>query len=364
MPWFSWWRRKKNAAASSAAVPAARPLYVPGRETVTAAESHYVIPNDLREANRLDLQHFALHEYFGTNVFAPVHNPQRILDVASGTGRWAKELKAQFPAAQVTGLDVSVPLEIQEHGQPSEYTFVQANVLEPLPFPDASFDYVHMRFVFTAVPAQQWPVVVRALMRVTAPGGWIELVEAYLPTEGGPAFAQLEAWGQQLVGSRGIELAQGRNVGQFLREAGATSVTERSGALPIGPYGGRVGQIMGMDIFTGYRLVAPALVQGLGLDRRLVNETIAQADADVYSGNYQAIMPIYIAFGQRPIHGIVCFVADVGARFIAPWPSRTGFTFFGCGQRYVYPPLFFLIVIKYKHINQHQNKNTQEKTGS
>lgn len=300
MRWFSWWRRK--AVVAEAVVPTARPVYIPGRETVLTGESHYLVPNDLSETNRLDLQHYAMREQFGTNVFAPVQAPQRILDVASGTGRWAKEIAAQFPQAQVTGVDVSVPLEIQEKGQPTEYTFVQANALEPLPFPDASFDYVHMRFMFTAMPAQKWPEVVRELVRVTAPSGWVELVEGYLPSEGGPALAQYNTWAQQLFQGRGIDVTLGRRVGTFLAEAGLASVTQRDEALPMGSYGGRIGQIVGMDIFTGLRAVAPALVQGLGLDQRAIEEVINQADADVYSDRYHCILPIYIAWGQRPTH--------------------------------------------------------------
>jgi hypothetical protein len=50
---------------------------------VTTGESHYVLPNDLKEANRLDLQHLAMHEFFGSNVFAPVHAPARSFVVRS-----------------------------------------------------------------------------------------------------------------------------------------------------------------------------------------------------------------------------------------------------------------------------------------
>jgi ubiquinone/menaquinone biosynthesis C-methylase UbiE len=299
MPWFSWWPRKQQIPAVATST-APRTVYVPGRETVMTGESHYVIPHDLREANRLDLQHYALKEHFGTNSFAPILNPKHILDVACGTGRWAMELAAQFPDAQVVGIDASLPIEVQEQRPPpTEYRFVQGNALEPLPFPDASFDYVHMRFMFSAMPAQKWPEVVHELARVTGPGGWVELVEANSPTNGGEALEQAGLWGSQMLATRGIDLAQTRNIGRYLAEAGLVAITERDGSLPVGSYGGRVGQIMGVDMITAYRLGGSAFVQALGLDQRLVEKTINQADADIYSGQYQAVLPIYIAFGQR-----------------------------------------------------------------
>jgi len=264
-------------------------------------ESHYLAPNDIQETDRLNLQHMALREQFGTNCFAPVQHPTRILDAASGTGRWAKEVAQQFLNAQVTGIDASVPLEIQEQGPASDYTFRQANVLEPLPFPDESFDYTHMRLMTGAMPAQKWPEVVRELVRVTTKGGWVELVEAYLPIDGGPALKQLEGWGQQLVTGRGIDMTLGSHVGEFLRAAGAVDITERNEFLPVGPYGGRVGQLIGMDLMTGFRAASPVLAQGLGLNEEAVKETLQRIDAEIYGGQHQVRMPIYIAFGQRPV---------------------------------------------------------------
>lgn len=307
MSWFSWFRRRKAAAsvATATAVAEQPPLYTPGRVTVMAGETHYVLPNDLHEANRLDLQHLAMHEYFGTNIFAPVTAPQRVLDMACGTGRWAMEVARQFPQAQVTGVDIAVPQPeylAKAEAPPPNYTFQQGNLLEPLPFPDGFFDYVHMRFVFSAVPLERWPGVVRELVRVTAPGGWIELVEAAYPNNGGPALAQLEAWGKQMMGGRGVDLDAGQQIGVFLRDAGIPDVTERHDGLPMGAHGGRVGQIVGVDMFTAFRTATKIYVSMLGVEQEQADATLAQADADVYGTEYHAQLPIHIAFGQKPPH--------------------------------------------------------------
>jgi len=55
--------------------------------------------------------------------------------------------------------------------------FVRANLLQGLPFADDRFDFVHQRALAWAVPVRSWPVLVQDLVRVAAPGGWVELVE-------------------------------------------------------------------------------------------------------------------------------------------------------------------------------------------
>lgn len=55
--------------------------------------------------------------------------------------------------------------------------------LKGLPFPDQQFDYVHQRLLVAAIPAANWPEVIHELVRVTRPGGWVELLEVGVTIE-------------------------------------------------------------------------------------------------------------------------------------------------------------------------------------
>jgi ubiquinone/menaquinone biosynthesis C-methylase UbiE len=300
MPWFNWLRRGRRGGPSRAA---ASTLVIGGRRRVAGVP--YMLPADLQEINRLDFQHYLLRHVFRGNYAAPIGQPHSILDVGTGTGRWAREMAAQFPDARVVGLDIldarpsPADMEARVDGHPANYRFVQGNVLEGLPFPDASFDFVHMRLMALALPAARWSYVVSELIRVTQPSGWVESVEFGGEKRGGPAIAQLIRWGMQASALRGIDTAYSTQVGALLRVAGLHRVRTQEVDIPIGTYGGRVGVMMGVDLLTAMKALS-SLYIAQGITTAYECDAVLQAaQAEVNSRRNRAIAPFYIACGQR-----------------------------------------------------------------
>lgn len=298
---FGWFRRKGSAVSVVEGPPVA---VIGGRARVQGIP--YVLPRDLEEMNRLDFQHYLLRQTFRGNYAAPIGEPRSILDVGCGTGRWAREMAALFPQATVVGLDITPPPADEEaeaggvEVRPPNYQFAPGNVLEGLPFPDASFDFVHMRLLVLALPHDRWPFVVNELVRVTRPGGWIESVEATTLEQGGPATDQLMAWIEALLARRGISFPNGGKVGEVLRSTGAVNVVSNRITLPFGDYGGRVGKLLMTDFFNGVQaygglMEAQGIVSAAEFER-----VVAQALADARSPGCQCVSPFYIAYGQRP----------------------------------------------------------------
>lgn len=143
----------------------------------------YLLPKDIEDQNRLDLQHYLLRQALRGNYLAPIENPQRILDVACGTGRWCAEMAHEFPSASITGFDIEPPLlssssiRMGAEHSPRNCAFVQGDMTHRLPFQDQTFDFIHMRLVFAALPQNQWLPLARECAWVTKPGGWVELVD-------------------------------------------------------------------------------------------------------------------------------------------------------------------------------------------
>jgi len=142
-----------------------------------------------KECARLDAMHRAFQEYLdGRLSFAPLEesNPQAILELGSGSGLWAIEAAHQFPKAHVTAVDLQpIPREL-----PSNIEMRTLNLVDPLPFPEESFDIIHARAVFMHLPGAAKVLI--HIIGLLKPGGWLVLDEQDIQFTGaGPATAQI-----------------------------------------------------------------------------------------------------------------------------------------------------------------------------
>lgn len=301
---MSWWpfRRRSNDTFSpaqrtrgSADDPTRRSLM--GRLFLRGVP--YVLPKDMGEVNRLDFQHYMMRSALHGNYAAPISAPQDILDVGCGTGRWAIEMAQIFPAARVIGVDVAIsPIDsTTQEKLPSNYTFQGGNILEGLALPDASFDFVHQRYMIGAIPAERWPNTVSELMRLTRPGGWVELVEAGTSRGGGGALETVDKWVAAVLARRNLNIHLGARLGDFLQSAGLQDVTVREVPLPLGQYGGRIGVMVETDYFGAINAMrAPVVTLGIATENDY-ELTVQAAHEEVRRG--KCIFPVYVAYGRR-----------------------------------------------------------------
>jgi SAM-dependent methyltransferase len=119
--------------------------YENGRRYHAYREGAYLLPNDEREQERLDLHHHVFRLTLGGRLFrAPIKsNPQRVLDFGTGTGIWAMDFADEFPSAVVLGTDLS---PIQPKWVPPNCKFTVDDVeADWLYKPSEAFDYIHAR---------------------------------------------------------------------------------------------------------------------------------------------------------------------------------------------------------------------------
>nr|BBH93672.1 hypothetical protein KTA_18710 [Thermogemmatispora argillosa] len=312
MPWWLFRRRARTTSGASAPAQPSSSGWHLGEVALPhlhgsrryLQEQPYLLPKDLGEVNRLDFQHYVLRAALRGNYLAPIGQPRRILDVGCGTGQWAFELAHQFPHAEVIGLDLE---QVKASTPPPNYRFVQGDLLQGLPFDNNSFDFVHQRLLFLAIPLAAWPGVVQELARVTSPGGWIELVEGsmglqdYSPT--GPATQELLSLAGQLAALRGVD-SEGvvmHSLDRFLAEAGLIRVQRHTLEVPLGEWGGRIGALLALDIREAAQAMSSPLAHRFGKSEQEILSLIEQMQLEF--NRFQTRYRFAVAYGQKPSRG-------------------------------------------------------------
>ncbi|KAI0101174.1 S-adenosyl-L-methionine-dependent methyltransferase [Daldinia grandis] len=104
---------------------------------------------------------------------APIPNHvQSVLDIGTGSGIWSIDFAEQYPNAQVIGTDLS---PMQPMWVPPNVRFELEDCTQPWSWGESSFDFVHLRYLFGAIP--DWNEFLRQAYRVTIPGGWVQSCE-------------------------------------------------------------------------------------------------------------------------------------------------------------------------------------------
>ncbi|KAI9727610.1 MAG: hypothetical protein M1834_008050 [Cirrosporium novae-zelandiae] len=144
----------------------------------------YPLPCDLAEIHRQSLRTSMLIRSFGAPFCNPTFHdkaPTKVLDLGCGSGLWSAACHDYFkhlgyPNVSFTGMDC-VPIAPDLNKQGVDWTFVQGDVAKlPLPFADASFDFVFIKDV-TQYSDTSWlqGCGFEEPLRLLKPGGVLEL---------------------------------------------------------------------------------------------------------------------------------------------------------------------------------------------
>lgn len=118
---------------------------------------------------------------------------KRILDLGCSIGQFTTALKDRFPDAEVTGIDVGLPMVRYAHKRAldmgREVTFMQ-RLAEETGLPDAHFDIITAHIIFHEMPPEITKRVVAEAMRMLRPGGIFVVID--FPTK--QVVPPLSAW--------------------------------------------------------------------------------------------------------------------------------------------------------------------------
>ncbi|CAG8658865.1 13321_t:CDS:2, partial [Acaulospora morrowiae] len=223
--------------------------YVDGRRFHNVKGSSYPLPNDELEVIRMDAQHELMRGVWDGDFVSPVKDDLiagglHVLDVGCGSGTWLLQLARDYPLNHYTGIDMS-PVFPKNIELPN-VKFIQANVLQRMPFDANSFDFVHIRFLNTAFTERQWEeTVIPDLTRVTKPKGWLELCEFDIDGQSfGPASRRMISALTSYLGSKGINGLISEEILEFLESMETFEVIHTEEKFSgLGKWAGHLGDL-------------------------------------------------------------------------------------------------------------------------
>jgi ubiquinone/menaquinone biosynthesis C-methylase UbiE len=301
MPLFRLRQRKKRIPSVTwERTPSVQQVYYDEDGRRHRGDAPYLLPKDDKEIQRLNYQHFILRQVLKGNTFAPVDHlltrGGNILDVGCGTGRWGNEMAATYPRTQVIGFDLEdTPRTLST---PLNYQFQRGNLLNGLPFAAQQFQYVHQRLLVAAIPLDKWPWVIGELRRVTHPEGWLELVEmGNTFHQAGPATKQFLAWWIKICTSQGIDASKMSQLDSLLTQSGFSHVQTKTITIPVGNWGGRIGNLLAQNLLAGWPTIRPLAHSLLDIPPEQFDAAISQLETEwnIHHTTYE----VYFACGQR-----------------------------------------------------------------
>ncbi|KAF2117101.1 S-adenosyl-L-methionine-dependent methyltransferase [Lophiotrema nucula] len=279
-----------------------------------ADSAEYYFPNDDEENDRLDLyHHIQTLRLDGELHLAPIgSNPQRVLDIGTGTGIWAIDMGDRYPSAEVLGNDLS---PVQPSLVPPNVKF-EVDDLEDEWVYSSKFDYIHSRYLACSI--RDWGKLMRQAYKFTKPGGWVEFQDFdtrfYTSTGGeyGPDTI-IADWADKIAdGLRkfGVEPDPGPQIEQWVKDAGFINVTAKTLPFPVGTWPkdkklkeiGAFNLIMYLDNLEG--LTSKVFANAWGWKDEEIKVYCAKARPAFKNPKMRFQHNFYVVYGQKPENAV------------------------------------------------------------
>ncbi|CAG8522638.1 7073_t:CDS:2 [Funneliformis mosseae] len=202
--------------------------------------------NDVSADDRLQMYHFVKRYIYDSNFSAPIEEKliqggYKVLDIACGSGAWLLDLSTRYDNSHFFGIDFQevYPQEIK----PPNLKFTKADILEGLPFPDNEFDFVRQDSMSHVLQRNQWEFVLSEIVRVTKPGGYIELAELNITFNGfGPILHRIYGGMRNFLLKQNVDINVTYELESMLKsQPNVTTIHRDERELIIGPNGGKIG---------------------------------------------------------------------------------------------------------------------------
>ncbi|EEP75549.1 predicted protein [Uncinocarpus reesii 1704] len=254
-------------------------------ETFSDAIQGYLLPNDDKEMQRLELVDQMIRFAMGGLHFAPVGpNPQKVLDIGTGSG-------------SVIGNDLS-PTQPASLSIPPNVRFIVDDVEEEWEYDDSPFDFIHSRYMVFAIKDMKH--LIQQSFNALRPGGWIEVQDFDSKINSPDDTIKgtcLEHWDKSTVdafANMGFWTRLEPSFAELLQDAGFINIQMRKFPIPLGNWGPDENNAV-------LEAASMAVLTRSGWTEQEVYAMCAGARNDTRNHDIHAKMDFYVFTAQKPL---------------------------------------------------------------
>ncbi|KAG9285076.1 hypothetical protein G9A89_009887 [Geosiphon pyriformis] len=213
----------------------------------------YTSPTKEQEIERLNTQHEVLKHVWNGNYSSPTETMLKmggieVLEVCCGAGDWTREMAKTYPFAHFNAIDVASPVFPSKDlvNLPANVRFQDANLKKSVDFLENTFDFVYFKLLEPKDRGNNWEeIIIKDLVRVTKPGGWIEVMSLNQTLESqGPITMCIEEFRKSLTHSQDLKTSVSSEISNYLKSTQKVlDVYPQERQLPLGKHGGRFSEL-------------------------------------------------------------------------------------------------------------------------
>ncbi len=239
-----------------------------------------------------------------------VNTMQSVLDLGCGRGEWIFDLAKRYPKLRIYGIDSDEEALRQAKVRRNtsslrQVELRQMNLLQGLPIPDASVDFVHIRHVARYMKPEAWPPMIQECVRVLRPRGWVNIVELELCEISSPAClalhrAMLKARAKlgRSLDMTGSTLGVAQRLYAMLLQVGLYDVDYDVFTVDVGAMSGNVAYHFLSEIVSRAFIVKPLVVQQGIVENAEFDALVEQAQVELQAPDLCGWAILLSAYGR------------------------------------------------------------------
>ncbi|KAG0002020.1 hypothetical protein BGZ80_011771 [Entomortierella chlamydospora] len=235
----------------------------------------------------------------GKNIHVPIPKDNgMVADLGCGPATWTMDMATELTSVNFVGVDISPIYPQAIH--PRNCNFYKEDILNGISQPDKTFDVVYQRNVSIGFTAENWRRSIQEAYRLLKPGGWFESVESDVSVQEAGPFTNMCFENMRLsMAPRNIDPSIVRSLDRLMVSAGFVDVQVKEYCVPLGEWGGKMGQLWKQNVMSVLETVKPHLAKAGRITESQVSDMVQNMAKETQE--YRSYQTIYVTLGRKPV---------------------------------------------------------------